>query len=103
MIENGRKWLSNSQNQDGGWGGDKNAPSTIEETALATHALAGITDDDTTVDRAVEWLINHAHQGTKFPPSPIGLYFARLWYSEKLYPLIFTTEALAACKKSKAK
>ena len=27
-------------------------------------------------------------------PSPIGLYFARLWYSERLYPLIWTVGAL---------
>src|ERR1043166_8881787 len=27
-------------------------------------------------------------------PSPIGLYFARLWYYEELYPMIFTVGAL---------
>jgi squalene-hopene/tetraprenyl-beta-curcumene cyclase len=27
-------------------------------------------------------------------PSPIGLYFAKLWYYEKLYPLIFTVASL---------
>jgi squalene-hopene/tetraprenyl-beta-curcumene cyclase len=27
-------------------------------------------------------------------PSPIGFYFAKLWYYEKLYPLIFTVSAL---------
>ena len=26
-------------------------------------------------------------------PSPIGFYFAKLWYYEKLYPLIFAAEA----------
>jgi squalene-hopene/tetraprenyl-beta-curcumene cyclase len=26
--------------------------------------------------------------------SPIGLYFAKLWYYEKLYPLVFTVSAL---------
>jgi hypothetical protein len=26
--------------------------------------------------------------------SPIGLYFAKLWYYERLYPLIFATAAL---------
>jgi squalene-hopene/tetraprenyl-beta-curcumene cyclase len=26
--------------------------------------------------------------------SPIGLYFARLWYHESLYPLIFLVDAL---------
>ena len=28
-------------------------------------------------------------------PSPLGLYFARLWYYEELYPLIFALEGLA--------
>jgi squalene-hopene/tetraprenyl-beta-curcumene cyclase len=27
-------------------------------------------------------------------PAPIGFYFAKLWYYEKLYPLIFTVAAL---------
>jgi squalene-hopene/tetraprenyl-beta-curcumene cyclase len=26
--------------------------------------------------------------------SPIGFYFAKLWYYERLYPLIFTVAAL---------
>jgi squalene-hopene/tetraprenyl-beta-curcumene cyclase len=34
-------------------------------------------------------------------PSPIGFYFAKLWYYEKLYPLIFTVAALGrACRSS---
>ena len=40
------------------------------------------------------WLVQHTHGGQEFPPSPIGLYFARLWYFEKLYPLIFAVSAL---------
>jgi squalene-hopene/tetraprenyl-beta-curcumene cyclase len=27
-------------------------------------------------------------------PSPIGFYFAKLWYYERLYPRIFTVAAL---------
>jgi squalene-hopene/tetraprenyl-beta-curcumene cyclase len=27
-------------------------------------------------------------------PTPIGFYFAKLWYYERLYPLIFTVGAL---------
>ena len=34
--------------------------------------------------------------GRDFPAAPIGLYFARLWYSEALYPLIFTVAAIQA-------
>ncbi|MBN2685587.1 MAG: hypothetical protein JXR40_09935 [Pontiellaceae bacterium] len=42
-------------------------------------------------------LLHLTEQGTRFCAGPIGLYFASLWYSEKLYPLIFTTEALKRC------
>jgi hypothetical protein len=27
-------------------------------------------------------------------PAPIGFYFAKLWYYERLYPMIFTVGAL---------
>jgi hypothetical protein len=33
--------------------------------------------------------------GHHTPASPIGLYFARLWYAEALYPVIFAAHALA--------
>ena len=28
------------------------------------------------------------------PASPIGFYFAKLWYYERLYPIVLVTEAL---------
>jgi squalene-hopene/tetraprenyl-beta-curcumene cyclase len=44
--------------------------------------------------RGLNWLIA-AVEGNRFrQPSPIGFYFAKLWYHEKLYPIIFTTSAL---------
>jgi len=55
---------------------------TIEDTALAVTALND--------ERGKSWLKEHS----EFKPSPIGLYFAKLWYSEKLYPLIFAASAL---------
>ena len=30
--------------------------------------------------------------------APVGLYFARLWYYEELYPLVFALEGLAGAK-----
>ncbi|MCK4563690.1 MAG: squalene--hopene cyclase, partial [Verrucomicrobia bacterium] len=66
-----------------------NSDCSIEEVALA----AGVTGQG--VDRLLEMTEN----GTAFPSSPIGLYFASLWYSEKLYPLIFTVEALKRVSK----
>ncbi|GIT29881.1 MAG: hypothetical protein Ct9H300mP1_19270 [Planctomycetaceae bacterium] len=34
-----REWLAGVQNSDGGWGGDADTPSSVEETALAVEAL----------------------------------------------------------------
>ena len=42
----------------------------------------------------VAWLIAHTDRGRSFPPSPIGFYFAKLWYYERLYPLVFALSAL---------
>ncbi len=46
------------------------------------------------VERGVARLLEMTDQGRSFPPSPIGFYFANLWYFEKLYPVIFTLTAL---------
>lgn len=111
----GTEWLVSAQNADGGWGGHTGAPSSIEETALAIEALATsrnlavpflrkdntrfvTSDSDVSIDKGVAWLIEHTARGTRFDPSPIGFYFAKLWYFEKLYPLIFTVAALNAVK-----
>ena len=45
------------------------------------------------VGRGLEWLITHTDGGKVFPAAPIGLYFAKLWYDEALYPLAFTVTA----------
>jgi squalene-hopene/tetraprenyl-beta-curcumene cyclase len=89
-------WLLAAQNDDGGWGGTSGVPSTIEETSLATSALAGWPDADAVaaVSRGAEWLSRTTRCGVETPASPIGLYFARLWYFESLYPLIFPVDAL---------
>jgi squalene-hopene/tetraprenyl-beta-curcumene cyclase len=50
------------------------------------------------VSRGTEWLVSHTDEGRQFPPSPIGFYFAALWYYERLYPMIFTAAALGRAK-----
>ena len=117
MMQKAVQWLLSVQNQDGGWGGAKAVNSTIEETALSVDALASILDSrfsadrrpveildsritshrlavEPVISRGVRWLIEQTKEGTIVPPSPIGLYFARLWYFEELYPVIFVVSAL---------
>jgi squalene-hopene/tetraprenyl-beta-curcumene cyclase len=89
----GIQWLMRNQNLDGGWGGRSGTPSSIEETALAVDALVEIPHCEAT-GRGVEFLRTATRNGTHFPPSPIGFYFANLWYYEALYPMIFTVAAL---------
>ena len=87
MWDRGAKWLLGAQNADGGWGGDKGLASSIEETGLALSALAGT--DPAALARGEAWLQTAIGDGA-YTPSPIGFYFARLWYFERLYPIIFS-------------
>ncbi len=97
LREKGVAWLEAAQNADGGWGGGAagESPSSIEETALATEALASAGADRETVAGGARWLVDATGRGTRFEASPIGFYFAKLWYSERLYPMVWTASALA--------
>jgi squalene-hopene/tetraprenyl-beta-curcumene cyclase len=44
--------------------------------------------------RGVEFLLARIDEDRHHVAWPIGFYFAKLWYHEKLYPLIFSTAAL---------
>ena len=106
----GLEWLRNNQNTDGGWGGGPSIAvnaagvegwsSSIEETALCTEAL--LLDDELESRKAAEqgliWLCRVIESGAASSVSPIGFYFAKLWYFEKLYPLIFATSALGVAE-----
>jgi squalene-hopene/tetraprenyl-beta-curcumene cyclase len=50
------------------------------------------------IDRGLAWLLHAVESGRFREPAPIGFYFAKLWYFEKLYPLIFTVAALGAAR-----
>jgi squalene-hopene/tetraprenyl-beta-curcumene cyclase len=43
----------------------------------------------------IAWLVDAAERKHLAQCSPIGFYFAKLWYYEKLYPLIFAVAALS--------
>jgi squalene-hopene/tetraprenyl-beta-curcumene cyclase len=91
----GIAWLVAAQNADGGWGGAPHTPSSIEETALAVEVLLDAPPDARpAVNRGLAWLVQQVEAGGLEDPAPIGFYFAKLWYFEKLYPIIFTVAAL---------
>ena len=77
--------------------------STVEETALAVEALIPAAQQSGRVaaglGAGLEWLVDAVETGQYLEPSPIGFYFAKLWYYERLYPQLFATRALAcACR-----
>jgi squalene-hopene/tetraprenyl-beta-curcumene cyclase len=106
MLARGIRWLASSQNPDGGWGWGpegSDQKSSVEETAVAVDALAKILPHvtpptrevvESAVERGTTWLIEHTKGGSVLDPSPIGFYFAKLWYFERLYPVAFTLSAL---------
>ncbi|QIF05059.1 squalene--hopene cyclase [Roseimicrobium sp. ORNL1] len=123
MVRTGSQYLLQQQQPSGGWGGDMNTPSSIEETALACAALAAayaiILDDAKVellmeieraeledyrsrvrhaIERGVAWLLKETRHGREFPSAPIGLYFARLWYHEMIYPVTWSLGALKAAR-----
>lgn len=100
-------WLASVQQADGGWGGgslarEKGLPqqaSTVEETALALEGLLTRGHDDSlqvTINQGVAWLVEAVQHDRHRESSPIGLYFAKLWYHEQLYPYIYAVSALGA-------
>ena len=104
-AQRGLDWLSGKVNPDGGWGGGpavvnisgQSTVSTVEETALAVETLAraGLEGKHQEIlYRGIAWLQDAVETGRFRQSAPIGFYFAKLWYHERLYPVIFTVAAL---------
>lgn len=93
LITKGKQFLISAQNNDGSWGGAKNIPGTMEETALAVSALASLENREV-CDAGLTWL-DAFYRLNGLKAAPIGLYFASLWYDEKLYPVTAYLEALS--------
>jgi squalene-hopene/tetraprenyl-beta-curcumene cyclase len=52
-----------------------------------------------TVNKGLAWLVGQVEAGGIKAATPIGFYFANLWYFEKLYPIIFTVAALGRARR----
>jgi squalene-hopene/tetraprenyl-beta-curcumene cyclase len=106
MLEKGLRWLLEQQNPDGGWGGIFNTASTNEETALCISVIAQVlkkrrfdnprttTKCEEALSRGLKWLLPRIENNAYQVVSPIGFYFAKLWYFEAMYPLVFVAGAL---------
>jgi len=108
-FQRGLAFLLASQNADGGWGGGNSIhydgtdrpwgaiSSTMEETSVALEGIlsgGGTNDCADSIMRGVNWLCDGIRQEHHLVSQPIGFYFARLWYHEKMYPLVFSLGAL---------
>ena len=101
----GIAYFSAVQNADGGWGGGPDEAgassdyrvSGLEETALALDSLFSLGSSVTAqgvVAKGLRWIVSAVDENRHREPTPIGFYFAKLWYYESLYPRIFTVSAL---------
>jgi squalene-hopene/tetraprenyl-beta-curcumene cyclase len=91
--------LLENQNDDGGWSARRGLESSVEETGLALDSLVDFKMARPAIDRAAQWLALRVNEGTVNRPTPIGFYFARLWYFEDLYPIIFAAAGLNRWRK----
>jgi squalene-hopene/tetraprenyl-beta-curcumene cyclase len=102
-------WLLAQQNDDGGWGATRGLPNTIEESSLALSSLAqsmkamsrGIPREleerlKASLQRGADWLCERIENQAYRKHAPIGFYFAKLWYHECLYPMVYTAAAMRA-------
>lgn len=111
----GLEYLLKTQNSDRGWGGGASherhpttperhdLTSSIQETALVVDLLARVLltpefrSEKAMVQaclQGADWLIEAVESDKIFEKWSIGFYFAKLWYYERLYPVIFTASAL---------
>jgi squalene-hopene/tetraprenyl-beta-curcumene cyclase len=95
LAAKGAAYLVSVQNDDNGWGGAKGVTSKITLTAKAISALSAFsTQYSETIEKGFEYIYNAYQSGKLEKREPIGLYFARLWYSEELYNITFVLKAL---------
>ena len=83
--------------------------SSVEETALCTETLLHAVDCGSLDNafrqqirehavRGIQWLLDAIELDCISINWPIGFYFAKLWYFEQVYPLVFTISALTQAR-----
>ena len=113
-FRQGVHFLISCQNRDGGWGGGNSihypprpensntiakagGSSTIEETAIALDGIMhqiDTTEHSDSIMAGLRRLSEFVLAGDHDTSQPIGFYFAKLWYHERLYPMVFSLSAL---------
>jgi squalene-hopene/tetraprenyl-beta-curcumene cyclase len=95
LAAKGAAYLASAQNEDNGWGGAKGVRSKITFTAKAVSALSAFSGQYTEhLEKGFDYLYTAYQSGKLEKREPIGLYFARLWYSEELYNVVFVLKGL---------
>ena len=108
LARQGVGFLCQAQNEDGGWSGNfhgrtKNPAVSASKVTLTAKGLMALSYYDmpyvkSSIERGVEYLYKRWKEGTLYDREPIGLYFARLWYSEELYNMCYLMVALKRLK-----
>jgi squalene-hopene/tetraprenyl-beta-curcumene cyclase len=107
QLDKGLNWLMRVQRPDGGWsGGPCPGPASNEETGVALEALCASWQRrpdlrsklESSICGGLGYVLNRVADASWIQPAPIGFYFAKLWYYEKLYPVIFTVAALSRAR-----
>lgn len=70
-------------------------PNAPPESTLCASTAEG----DRTIMRGLDWLSSAVDAGKLEHASPIGFYFAKLWYYERLYPTVFALGAVGAVRR----
>jgi squalene-hopene/tetraprenyl-beta-curcumene cyclase len=100
-------WTVRNRHPDDSWGASSQRGGSVEESAIVVEALAEACYYDKWLDAGnlqggACRLIACIEDGTWTQPAPIGFYFAKLWYYERLYPMVFTVAALEAVARLEA-
>jgi squalene-hopene/tetraprenyl-beta-curcumene cyclase len=113
ILRKNRQWGDDSKTEDVSTEGVVvSCRSSLEETAVAVEAIACVMRarcesgeiSSSPRDRrcteaiigGVRFIVGAVALGQHHEPWPIGFYFAKLWYHERLYPIVLTMAALGA-------